>query len=281
MQLGSETQRVLRERLGAYDYYAVVEDDMVIYDPLFFEKLAWFEQQFGAKCLLQPLRYEMAQSGTPALISAWPRILYQPTCARLACGARGRPRKTRGELARQRADLHIANQPTRRGLCSSAMLNCAIGPQPPGCMTAKPRSVGPLESAMRLGLGRAFDVYQPAAPDPFFLSIEHWGTRYARQYAPAGVTYGDTPLLEIAHRALRRSPSPGATELDEGRAGLHHWAFDDGRPTAQRACVRARYHSRRTPCIAPFTLQAHQGADQSNSVPAAQLMPRVSCKLSR
>jgi len=49
MQLGFETQRVLRERLGRYDYYAVVEDDMVIHDPLFFEKIGWFEQQFGLK----------------------------------------------------------------------------------------------------------------------------------------------------------------------------------------------------------------------------------------
>ena len=43
MQLGFETQRVLRDRVGGYDYYAVVEDDMVLHDPLFFEKLAWFE----------------------------------------------------------------------------------------------------------------------------------------------------------------------------------------------------------------------------------------------
>jgi hypothetical protein len=58
---------------------------------------------------------------------------------------------------------------------------------------------------MSLSIGRAFDVYKPGAPDPFFLAIEHYGTRYARAAAPDGVTYGDAPLLEIAHKALQRA----------------------------------------------------------------------------
>jgi len=70
---------------------------------------------------------------------------------------------------------------------------------------------------MCLSIGRAFDVYQPAAPDPLFLSIEHWGTRYARAFAPPGVTYGDTPLLEIAHKALQSAS--GRTEGRHERAG--------------------------------------------------------------
>src|SRR5262245_6541149 len=57
---------------------------------------------------------------------------------------------------------------------------------------------------------RAFDVYQPGTPDPFFPSIEHWGTRYARGFAPPSVTYGDNPLLEMA----RRGATGPSQELD-------------------------------------------------------------------
>lgn len=201
MQLGFETQRVLRERLGQYDYYAVVEDDMVIHDPLFFEKLAWFERQFGTTRLLQPLRYEMSQSGTPALVSEWPKI--SPDVMH-ALGMR-----RDGQAERLTADWHSrqqsfalpANPHVGGFFLSDAQLRHWAST--PWLYDRDASFVTPLESAMCLALCRAFDVYQPAAPDPFFLSIEHWGTRYARNYAPPGTTYGDTPLLALAQRALR------------------------------------------------------------------------------
>lgn len=210
-QLGFETQRVLRDRLGGYDYYVVVEDDMVIHDPLFFEKLAWFEKQFGTTRLLQPLRYEMAQSGMPAIVSAWPRI--SPELLR-SLGMRRRE-----QAERLAADWHgrqqtfaWSNNPHVGGFfLSDAQLR--YWASTPWLYDCDASFVGPLESAMCLSISRAFDVYQPAAPDPFFLSIEHWGTRYARAFAPPDVSYGDTPLLEIAHRALRHA-SAGTNELD-------------------------------------------------------------------
>jgi hypothetical protein len=201
MQLGFETHRVLRDRLGAYDYYAVVEDDMVIHDPLFFEKLAWFEQRFGTTRLLQPLRYEIAQSGTPAIFAAWPRISVDVL--------RSLGMRRRGQAERLAADWHgrpqtfeLPYNPHVGGffLSDAQLRHWASTPY---LYDRDAAFASPLESAMSLGLGRAFDVYRPAAPDPFFLSIEHWGTRYARAFAPPGVTYGDTPLLEIAHKALR------------------------------------------------------------------------------
>jgi hypothetical protein len=59
-----EAQRVLRERLGRYDFYCFMEDDLVIHDPAFFDKLTWFQQSFGPKALLMPVRYEVAGTGT-------------------------------------------------------------------------------------------------------------------------------------------------------------------------------------------------------------------------
>lgn len=38
--LGFTCQDVLKERRGEYDYYCYMEDDLVVHDPLFFQKLA-------------------------------------------------------------------------------------------------------------------------------------------------------------------------------------------------------------------------------------------------
>jgi hypothetical protein len=45
--LGFECHRVLRERLGAYDVYGYMEDDLGIGDSWFFAKLAWFTAWAG------------------------------------------------------------------------------------------------------------------------------------------------------------------------------------------------------------------------------------------
>ena len=64
-----ETQRVLRDRLGDYDVYGAMEDDLIIHDPQFFEKLIWFTEQHGDDGILQPHRYE--QSKTEVLRSSY------------------------------------------------------------------------------------------------------------------------------------------------------------------------------------------------------------------
>src|SRR5262249_11152072 len=61
--LGFECHAALRERLGGYDYYAYLEDDLVLHDPWFFRKLAWFTRHVGDASLLQPHRYEVARGG--------------------------------------------------------------------------------------------------------------------------------------------------------------------------------------------------------------------------
>jgi hypothetical protein len=201
LMLCFEAQRVLRERLGHYDRYAVIEDDMVIHDPLFFDKLACFERSFGAETLLQPTRYEMAQSGTPAMVVADPMLSTRDLA----------PFRRPGQDVRLAMDWHSREQTFVRPqnphsscyFLSDAQLRHWIGT--PWFYDRDASWIGPIESAMSLSIGRAFDLYKPGAPDPFFLSIEHYGTRYAGATAPDGVTYGDAPLLEIAHKALRRA----------------------------------------------------------------------------
>ena len=61
--LGFECHAVLRDRLGEYDYYAYLEDDLIARDPWLFVKLGWFTAQLGDGVLLQPNRYEVGPLG--------------------------------------------------------------------------------------------------------------------------------------------------------------------------------------------------------------------------
>jgi hypothetical protein len=208
LMLCFEAQRLLRERLGGYDRYGVIEDDMIIYDPLFFEKQAWFEQAFGPGALLHPIRYEMAQSGVPAMVTGDP-ILSERDLAPFR-RANQRERLSGNWNGREQTFRRPRNPHTSCYFVSDAQLRRWI--ETPWFYDRDTSWVGPLESAMTLSIGRSFDLYNPAAPDPFFLAIEHYGTRYARRVAPQGVIYGDEPLLEIAHRALQRRPLDAADD---------------------------------------------------------------------
>jgi len=215
LMLCFEAQRVLRERVGGYDLYAVIEDDMVIHDPLFLEKLACFERSFGSEKMLRPTRYEMAQSGTPAM------VVFDPVLSGRDLAPFRRPgQKDRLSLdwhGREQTFVLPQNPHSSSYFLSDAQLRHWIAT--PWFYDRDASWVGPIESAMNLAIGRAFDLYKPGAPDPFFLAIEHYGTRYARATARNGVTYGDTPLLEIAHAALRRAGADGEAAIVHGQNG--------------------------------------------------------------
>ena len=215
MMLCFEAQRVLRERVGGYDVYAVIEDDMVIHDPLFLDKVATFARAFGDRTLLQPTRYEMAQSGTPAIVVGDPTLSSDTLAPFRRAGQK--ERLTMDWLGREQTFVLPQNPHASGYFLTDAQLRHWIGT--PWFYDRDASWVGPIESAMSLSVGRAFDVYRPGFPDPFFLSIEHYGTRYARATAPPGVTYGDAPLLQIAHEALQRSRGAAAqTDLPAGGA---------------------------------------------------------------
>ena len=55
--LGFQCHAALYERLGDYDFYGYLEDDLILHDPWFFAKLGWFQGQVGPGAVLstQPL----------------------------------------------------------------------------------------------------------------------------------------------------------------------------------------------------------------------------------
>ena len=64
MYLGFECHDVLRERLGDYDLFGYMEDDLILHDPAFFTKIAWFHGHADEHKVLQPNRYERYISPT-------------------------------------------------------------------------------------------------------------------------------------------------------------------------------------------------------------------------
>ena len=74
LMLGFEAQRLMRERAGAYDIYGYMEDDLVITDPAFLDKISWFAAGFGESALLMPRRYEMSSTGTLVKVAFSPQL---------------------------------------------------------------------------------------------------------------------------------------------------------------------------------------------------------------
>ncbi len=172
--LGFECHAALYERLGEYDYYCYLEDDLIIRDPWFFAKLGWFHGQVGPGAVLMPNRYEVARGGV-----AWKAYLDGDLAAEVSAPFQ-----------------NIADAPLLRGSCLGLELIFRRPTNPhsgcffltteqlrawgtrPDFLNRDTRFIGPLESAATLGLMRAFRIYKPAPEVASFLEIEHAGTAF-------------------------------------------------------------------------------------------------------
>jgi hypothetical protein len=207
-------QRLLKERLGRYDFYCLMEDDLAIHDPTFFAKLRWFQDTFGLQALLVPTRVEVAYTGTPAKVVVDPCDI----------GKNIAPFRRAG----QRAELS--------GVWNGGEYRFALPSNPHaasyfltqeqlaywvGHSTFDDRDaswMGPMESAVTLGIGKAFDIYKGAWPDPFFLEVFHYGITYAARHPPNGRRHGEPPLLAIAQGAMRALEEYGKDQPADERA---------------------------------------------------------------
>jgi hypothetical protein len=180
--LGFECHKVLREHLAEYDYFAYLEDDLRIWDGLFFTKLAWFNALFGDAALLQPNRFELTLQPVPyklygdgnvsdlSLIAGLQRIDEQPRLEAEAFGSR---------IVFQR----VENPHSGCFFLTAAQL--AHWAAQPDFAVPSRAFCGPLESAATLGIMRHFRVYKPARENAAFLELEHLEARLLDKfYAP-------------------------------------------------------------------------------------------------
>ena len=174
MKLGFSAHQVLREKLGSYDWYCYLEDDLLVTDALFFSKLEWFLSNHGEEAVLSPHRFE--------------RSLSQPAHKLYHDGS-------------VRPDFTAAWQDVNdRRFLESEMLGRKLRferwPNPhSGCFFLNARQMerwasmpwfgdqdssfaGPLESAASLGIIKTFRQYKPSPSNAAFLEVEHLHPRY-------------------------------------------------------------------------------------------------------
>jgi hypothetical protein len=204
-----EAQRIMRERAGAYDLYAYLEDDLIIGDPLFFAKIEWFAHQFGPRAILLPQRFEMAHTGTPAKVAVGMRL----SSAMVA--PFGRPELPTTLVARWHGGEQtfcLPNNPhSGCFFVTDAQLKLWMAQR--SFYDRDCSWIDPLVSAATYAPGRVFGLYRAATPDPWFLEIEHYGTRYAAAAAPTGQLLGEPPLLAMVEAAARETSTGAFRDL--------------------------------------------------------------------
>ena len=208
-------QRLMKERVGRYDFYCLIEDDIAIHDPLFFAKVRWFQNCFGVTALLAPTRVETAYTGTPA------KTIIDPA---LSPGLLA-PFRRAGQHEWLAASWHgvewLFERPSNpHAACfflTDGQLSYWIEQQ---SFDDRDSSwVGPVESAVTLGIGKVFDIYKSVRPDPFFLEVHHYGAVYSARLSTHGRRYGEPPLLAIAQGAVRSAGPTGGAD----RVALQAW----------------------------------------------------------
>lgn len=172
--LGFECQALLRDRLGEYDYYCYLEDDLTLHDPWFFIKLNWFNKNVGNLALLQPNRYEIGHS--TAMSKAYIDGDIDPEYMSLFQDIRDRP-ELKGYIMERPVSFKRPLNP-HSGCYFLNDRQMAYWSKQPHFFNRDTSFIGPLESAATLGIMKTFTIYKPARPDLGFLEIQHSGTAF-------------------------------------------------------------------------------------------------------
>jgi len=215
LMLAFEAQRIMRERFGKYDLYVYMEDDMIVDDPEFFAKIKWFADAFGPQAVLLPVRFEMAYTGMLTKAAIAPRLSRDKRAP--FCRA-DLPRTLGGRWNGREQTFRLPNNPHMACyVLTTAQLKFWI--EQPTFYDRDASWVDPLVSAATFGLGKVFGIYISAEPDPWFLGVEHYGTRYAASLAAPGEVFGEPPLLAIAEKLLAEGSGAAAAQL--AKLGMH------------------------------------------------------------
>lgn len=165
IRLGFACHHEIAGRAGGFDFCCHLEDDTLLSDPLFFDKLRHFNAHAGPASVLVPHRFEAA-GGRTCLVDG------RVGDVNLGAAVRDIPLPVLGgEVVCRRpanpySGCYFLDRPQVARLLASGHY--------PG---ADASWIGPLESGMSLPLMRAFAVYKPPA-ESGFLEVRHHGDRY-------------------------------------------------------------------------------------------------------
>lgn len=180
MLVGFECHAVLKENLGHYDYYCYLEDDLILHDPYFFQKLVWFNKHIGDHAVLHPNRFE--QTLQEKLQKVYIDLDVNFTA--------GDP-ETFAHYFTENTTL------TSKILGQELTFKRAVNPHA-GCFFLTQQQMetwanqdyfldrdcsyfGPLESAATLGIAHTFRVYKPAPQNANFFEIQHFGEVWSQK----------------------------------------------------------------------------------------------------
>ncbi|WP_207460971.1 hypothetical protein [Azospirillum sp. SYSU D00513] len=174
MMIGFECHKELANRLGQYDYYGYIEDDLVITDQNFFDKISMFNKSHGDSCVLLPNRYETAM---PSMFNKlYIDRVTLPYLPRLSTEPDDR-RTIQGQFLNRPLLFERPSNP-HSGCFFLDEHQMRIWQAQPFFLDRDASFVGPLESAATLGIMRSFKIYKPHESCANFLEIHHACNRY-------------------------------------------------------------------------------------------------------
>ncbi len=164
-RLPLQTRALLLEDREPADLWLYLEDDLVLLDPLFFDKQWWWLQRCGERMVLMPHRYELVRGGAggrllvdgplqPGLIDP----LNDPREAVVRASFAGRE-VVFDRTANAHAGLFVISENQRRELAQGVLPEQGF--------------VGPLETAATLTVLHRYPVCKPSLEHRRFLMVEH------------------------------------------------------------------------------------------------------------
>lgn len=165
MYIGFRAQDELANQVEHFDWFMFIEDDIVIYDSLFLEKLAAFHQTFPRKnVLLFPNRYEMHEGNKSYIdLTIDGNLAWDKVSSVVMNGIK------LAECTNSHSGIYCLSQTQMHYWIRSGR-------------NWKNRSimVGPLETAATYCLLECFDIYKPHPQNLNFLEVRHFDTKYSK-----------------------------------------------------------------------------------------------------
>ena len=172
--LGFACQSLLKANLGRFDWYGYLEDDCEVADPLWFDKLGWFNRSFASLgALLQPNRFEVSDGPVAKLYIDG--NLTDPAASAALQDITVRPRLVATAFGRAFSFRRVQNAHSGCFFADAAQMATLAGHPEFGHFATT--FTGPLESAATLPILRSFAVYKPARQNADFLELRHLSGR--------------------------------------------------------------------------------------------------------
>jgi len=174
--LGFECQKVLKENLGKYDYYCFMEDDLIINNPLFFEKIKWFNNSTESINVLQANRYEVSTRGR--VLKAYIDGDINPRATKKFQDIKEFPILS-AKILGQDVLLQRPLNP-HSGCYFLTQKQMEYWANQPHFLDMDAEFISPLESSATLGIMKTFRIYKPSPQNANFLEIQHFGDMFLR-----------------------------------------------------------------------------------------------------